>query len=110
MVYEGKPLKFQSFLEFSSSFFLVASKNNFRMMLTKNSFWVKRQSITQPLNFSAGDLKKVIWFIWPPEILAVQALHQDPESGAIPLQHFYQGLPFIAEGKQATRVGIQLKT
>ena len=70
---------------------------------------MKRQPITQPLNFPSGDLEKIFRLVRPPEALAVQTLHQDPESGTIPLQHFNQGLPFIAEGKQAAGIGIQVK-
>ena len=105
-----KPLEFQSFFGFRHLSFLWVLKNNFRMAFMKDTFWMKTQAITQPLNFPAGDFQKILRFIRPPEALAIQTLHQNPEAGAIPLQHFNQGLSFIAEGKQTTRIGIQLKT
>ena len=78
------------------------------MMFRKSAFRGNRKAVTQPPYLLQSNFLELIRSIWPMKTVPVKTLHQNPETGSIPLQDFDGSASAIAECKHTSRIGIQV--
>lgn len=79
------------------------------MVFFKSAFRGNRKAVTQPPYLLQSNFLEFVWGIRPMETVPVKTLHQNPETGSIPLQDFDGSASAIAECKHTSRIGIQVK-
>ena len=79
------------------------------MALFKSAFRGNRKAVTQPPYLLQSNFLKLIRSIRPMETVPVKPLHQNPETGSIPLQDLDGSASAIAECEHTSRIGIQVK-